>query len=1409
MPAYAADRLTLQLRHPAARIAYRARSAVAAIGVPALDRALRSLGARIEPEFRGESPPPPGSNAPDFTSFYVVHLPPGVALASALQRFAALDEVAAASPIGIAAVAAVPNDSLWSTSWWLYQTSRHDVRAPEAWDLTRGDTSSVVALIDTGLIPDHPDIGGTTAGSRGQIWTNRGESGGAPGVDDDQNGFVDDVAGWDFVALASEAGVTPGEDWRDEDPDPTDYVGHGTLVAGVLGAMNDNHAGVSGMAWNLRIMPLRVGWSLIERQTGIVDMVYLARAIRYATRMGATVINISLGTSALLELDYAVDAAIAAGIPVVIAAGNNGSPNGLIDRPGLIHVAATDRNDVVPVWSNLGVHVDLSAPGADLISTVLLRTGPDSLALRRPGYATGVNGTSFSAPLVSGAVALIQAYRRQLGARPLDAEETRIALMGGCDDISAANPNLLPVYYGSGRLNVERSLRLVREGGLSTGLGAALAGPMVEFRGGAGERRLACATVAGSLILMDALTLQRRATQPLGAVPQSGIAAADLGMGRGVGFFVSLSGGRMGGFGGAGLPLPGWPVSGAQTTLAEPALGDLDADAIPEVVTVAPHPTDQTRSQIWVWDSVGRPRAGFPLTVGRHAPGSACALGDLDGVPGAEIVVAEETGWVHAIGANGAELAGWPARGDDGIPATPVIASVEGAPAALVVHPSAVIMIRANGTVTPRATFTGSLPAFAPALGDVDGDGSDDLVMTTPRSARVLFPSRQPPNLVEWLDDWGLYPINASPLLGHWNAGATPELIVGTTDGVRTFRADQDAGPLWGAPSVAFPNLVPWLNGERARLLTGSARSEALYAHDAPEDPGSSLFPPWPTARGNYARTGSRHDVPPMAPAEERAPVPVDDLQGAPLRANQVRLTWTSRPDDPATGRTADYDLRWGLMPISPTLFSVSPRIDGLPAPSAPGTRETLVVAAPIASLRYYCLRARDGAGNWSEISNSVGVRTPSISPLGVTDLTAESATESTLALRWTATGDDGDLGRPGRYDVRGSLTSLNASNFGTAPFRMIHLATVDAGGTERAILGGFPRGARVFVAVRAVDTAGNASGISNVVEATLFVSAAPARVTDLEVTAASESTLAMRWTATGADGSVGRPHHYQLRASLLPISDANFATAASHADPPATGDAGAVEVATIATPVRNASWWVALRAVDEFGVVSPTSNLVQGRTLPSRFPATVIDLRVMAATESSVTLQWTATGADEWIGRPDHYDLRAAPRRFGALDFESATLRRPHPATVDAGGVESATFDGLPTSASLWIGLRALDAAGYASQVSNVVEARTTDGRLKVTPTRFELSLSRNPASPPIAFVWAAPEARGEWASIAIHDLSGRLRRRIGLPRDVTGRVEWDGTDEHGHRLGAGIYFVSLTRGDAGVRRRMVLLPR
>lgn len=284
---------------------------------------------------------------------------------------------------------AIPDDPGFGQLWGLVNTGQDggtpdaDIDADAAWDLTTGSANVVVAVIDTGIDFGHPDL----APNR---WTNAGETGGGKetnGVDDDLNGYVDDWQGWDFV---------------NNDNDPLDDHGHGTHVAGTIGAVGGNDLGVAGVNWDVSLMALKFLDGNGEGFTA--DAV---EAVRYATEMGAVVSNNSWGGADFSEsLLDAIEEAGAAGSLFVAAAGNDTDDTDIFphypssyEAANVVSVAATTRTDALELsFSNFGLaSVDLGAPGLAIYSTV-----PDD------GYATA-SGTSMAAPHVAGAAALAKA----------------------------------------------------------------------------------------------------------------------------------------------------------------------------------------------------------------------------------------------------------------------------------------------------------------------------------------------------------------------------------------------------------------------------------------------------------------------------------------------------------------------------------------------------------------------------------------------------------------------------------------------------------------------------------------------------------------------------------------------------------------------------------------------------------------------------------------------------------------------------------------------------------------------------------------------------------------------------------------------------------------------------------------
>jgi len=266
----------------------------------------------------------------------------------------------------------------------------------DQWPKTNADRDTmVIAVIDTGLAWFHPDF------ALDSLWINKKE---IPGnyIDDDLNGYVDDVAGWNFL---------------DYTPVPWDFDGHGTLVASIIAAQTGNGVGVAGINSNVRIMPLKA-----VNNAGQSRAAYLAEAIVYATNNGARIINISVGGAHLTSAEQqAIDYAISQDILIVAAAGNEGQrldDYGPAGANGILTVAASDAEDQRMQFSNWGPHVDLMAPGQDVIgmrapaTDLMSTTGID-------GYERGANfvgddqlyyratGTSFAAPIVAGVASLV------------------------------------------------------------------------------------------------------------------------------------------------------------------------------------------------------------------------------------------------------------------------------------------------------------------------------------------------------------------------------------------------------------------------------------------------------------------------------------------------------------------------------------------------------------------------------------------------------------------------------------------------------------------------------------------------------------------------------------------------------------------------------------------------------------------------------------------------------------------------------------------------------------------------------------------------------------------------------------------------------------------------------------------
>lgn len=337
----------------------------------------------------------------------------------------------------------VPNDPQFGSLWGLNNTGQSggtsdaDIDAPEAWDSQFGNSSTIVAVIDSGVDYTHPDL-------ERNIWTNPGEIPGN-GIDDDGNGFIDDSRGWNFTA--------PGLG----NNDTFDDLGHGTHVSGIIAAVGNNAVGTVGVAWQSKILPIKI----FASGTTTTPMMII-KAITYAADMGAKVINNSYGCEGfgcfVPEIENAVGYAYSKGALFVAAAGNSGADNDTVESYpcsskhfNVICVGASNRND--QLWSdslgssNYGAKtVHLIAPGANILSTVPRGTCEDC----DPSGYKEISGTSQATPFVSGTAALILASSPAL---PVD--QVKSAILHGVDQVPAFACNTST----GGRLNAFKALQ--------------------------------------------------------------------------------------------------------------------------------------------------------------------------------------------------------------------------------------------------------------------------------------------------------------------------------------------------------------------------------------------------------------------------------------------------------------------------------------------------------------------------------------------------------------------------------------------------------------------------------------------------------------------------------------------------------------------------------------------------------------------------------------------------------------------------------------------------------------------------------------------------------------------------------------------------------------------------------------
>ncbi len=757
-------------------------------------------------------------------------------IASAIEEFTRHPQVLYCEPRMKVKLFQTPDDPYLSSSgsWGqlypdLWGLKR--IQAEPAWDVTAGSSDIVVAVVDTGIDPNHPDL-------FPNLWSNPGEVPGN-GLDDDRNGYVDDTWGWDFVS------------WDDgtEDPDPADGHGHGTHVAGTIAAVGNNGQGIIGVAWKCRVMALK---GLSDEGSGSSDD--LARAIVYAADNRARVINMSWGGEGRSQLlEDVIRYAHGKDVALVAAAGNSNEDASGFMPAGIrevITVAASDPSDHRASFSNWGTKIDVAAPGGGSTDPADgRRRYVNILSCRARGtdmYGDGstllggeyirARGTSMAAPHAAGLCALILSRHPEF-----TSEEVRGVLRTSADDItdplndgtSFPGPD---IYTGAGRINAARAVRVdsVPVALITTPQEWMSVAEPLEIVGQAHAAQgfLRYRLEEGTGLNPSSWRLLRESTTPV----RNGVLGIWDPRGGAVGphlirltvWVMDLPQGRETTVPVQVMPpmLPGWPKPLSQFTAdfysspGDVAIVDMDEDGQPEVLTRDGRRFDLQGQLLsrpafsggvdLVEDLTGDGRQDLLLSIGgdRWSPRKDFALVDTDGLiqPGWPLSFPDRTlggmfFWKTAVEVGDAD--------GDGLPEL-AFGATWASGRTYSAYQSVVYVLKSDGTALPGwpKQISGSILNDVLTWVDFGGDGRDELV--------VGFDRSDSDRIFQQLEFYS----GDGTLLATWDRPPTANSSLSNLAGV-DLDADGDeelVGPTgygaifaWGGPGVLLPG---WPVGE-------------------------------------------------------------------------------------------------------------------------------------------------------------------------------------------------------------------------------------------------------------------------------------------------------------------------------------------------------------------------------------------------------------------------------------------------------------------------------------------------------------------------------------------------------------------------------------------------------------------
>ncbi|MCP4396167.1 MAG: hypothetical protein GY801_02490 [bacterium] len=830
----------------------------------------------------------------------------------------------------------------------------------------------------------------------------------------------------------------------------------------------------------------------------------------------------------------------------------------------------------------------------------------------------------------------------------------------------------------------------------------------------------------------------------------------------------------------------GWPVTAGHQIPSSPALADLTNDGQLEVIIGCKD------GKVYAWNARGQIIPGWPTVTDAEISGSP-VVGDLDGDGVLEVVIGSKDSKVYAWGTDGRLLPGWPKSTGGEISASPAIGDIDrnGTIELIVASKDNHVYawnIERYGSGMPKTvwqSFRGN-PQHSGLYGDFEqgmvlaasssGPSSINVISQPPEQVGIqLSATPQQPKIIKA----GPVSRNLPPETGKIEGYVADLTVIEYTSDSVTLR--------WTAPLGAYTPEARYEIRFAPEPITEDNWGTALPYHVAIplataggrelyrlEDLELSTTQPFFAAlkivdklANTISPVSPLSNVARLIPVDNTPPDKVQNLQVVELNETILELSWIAPGGDGAQGTAAKYDLRFAEVPLNETSWMRATQIGNLPAPLPSGMEQKIQVPKPWDDREiFWGLKVIDDSLNISAMSNeAVWNPKDAVLPSRVVDLRVLEHAENSVTLTWTAPGDNRNVGQAQRYDLRYADLPLTEADWDSATPVSDQILPQMAGSTESYTLRDIPPAKRVFVGVKTIDSSGNISVLSNVVEAKSADITPPPVVSDLQLEDVGRDWIAVSWTAQ-SDGEQQQIASYVLRygGNLRVLK--SWQNAVDAEELPTPSQPGATERATIKGLDENSIYYIGLRVLDAQGNSSETSNILRAKTIERLAPNAIGDLIVEEVRADGVTLNWTAPKQhiDGKIVGVKGYDVRYSLIPITEESWETASRLQAMPSPSSPESLETFTVKEGPKDSAYYLALKSYGELGKNSNLSNVIQIPKVD---IVPPAPIIDLFVERAEQDSVTISWTAAgddESRGQAAA-----------QLIRIAPDLTQIKQWD----------------------------------